>query len=187
VLKSLSLKQTTHLIHSRKGLLNWTSPRLIKRGVEILANVNNQRSPEPMEDSVDSVHLVSLPPQLPLLVGTFPLLMLREQHMRECQRGTLMLVWQPMIIKFLASLHMLSKAVIKNYTTIPKMTGLLQPHIMLLRLHTAVILVMDCNLPTSHICNGHSRDAGLTYLIFCSMQACFFFVIRAQGFSCQMR
>lgn len=153
MLKSLSLKQTTHLIHSRKGLLNWTSPRLIKRGVEILVNVNNQRSPERMEDSVDSVHPVSLPPQLPLLVGIFLLLLLRGQHTQECQRGILMLVWQHMITKFLASLHMLSKLMIKNCTTIPKMTGLLQPHIMLLRQLTAVILVMDCNLPTSHTCN----------------------------------
>lgn len=118
-----------------------------------MVNVSNQRSPERMEDSVDSVHPVSLPPQLPLLVGTFLLLLLRGQHTLECQRGILMLVWQPMIIKFLASLLMLSKLMIKNYTTIPKMTGLLQPHIMLLRLLTAVTLVMDCNLPTSHICN----------------------------------
>lgn len=115
-----------------------------------MVDVNNQRSQEQMEGSVDSVHQL---PQLPLLVGRVLLLLLRGQHTLECQRGILMLVWQHMIIRFLASLHLFSKLMIKGYITIPKMTGLLQPHIMLLQLIMVVILVVDYSLRTSHTCN----------------------------------
>lgn len=125
----------------------------------ILVNANNhQRSKKPVEDGVDTVvGLVSPLPLPPLLVGMGNLFMVRGQYTLGCRRGMVLPVRTPMIIKFPASLLMLHKLVNKGYTTIPKMTELLQPRIMLLHQIMAAILVVDCSLNTSHICNPHRQ------------------------------
>lgn len=125
----------------------------------ILVNANHhQRSKKPVEDGVDTVVGPVSPLPLPLLlVGMGNPFMVTGQYTLGRRRGMVLPVHTPMIIKFPASLLMLHKLVNKGFITIPKMTELVQPRIMLLHLIMAAILAVDCSLNTSHICNPHRQ------------------------------
>lgn len=94
-----------------------------------------------MRDTFHSIHLVSLPPQLLLWVGRFPMSGL---HMQEIPIGILMLVQSHTITKFQANLYTLGQ-------------------LMYLLLTMVVIWVLVCNPRTSHTCDIlHPRISGKT-------------------------
>ncbi|KAG4125458.1 hypothetical protein ERO13_D10G097500v2 [Gossypium hirsutum] len=118
-----------------------------KRG-GILVNITRGRNQGPMVDFEDIGDLQ---------VGKLHWFTTRGLHLQECRKGILMQVRIPTIIKYRINLHMSLKRMIKDYTTILKMTKLQRRHIMQQLLLTMVATVAaDCNhrIHSSHFCSS---------------------------------
>ncbi|KAE8700063.1 putative Aspartic proteinase nepenthesin-1 precursor [Hibiscus syriacus] len=114
-----------------------------KRG-EIQVNITHGRNQDPTVDFEDFGDLQ---------VGKLHRFTTTGLHLQGCRKGILMLVQTPTVIKSRANRPMPIKPMMKDSTTILKMTKFRRRHTMQLHPTMEATVAADCNHQSSHLCS----------------------------------